>query len=167
MEQKITDSTSCEMKAGADAPAFSDAQSLRPHMTAREARQMAPLALAFLGDAFYELCIRTMVVQNHTLNPDGLNRLSSQYAKAGTQAAAMAAILPDLTEEEESVYRRGRNAKSKTMAKHASMSDYRQATGFEALIGYLYLTGQEERALTIIEKGIMQNENAAGQTENE
>ena len=167
MEQKVTESTSFDMKAGADAPAFSDAGALLPRLTKEEARQLSPLALAFLGDAVYELCIRTLTVQTHDLSPDGLNRLTSSLAKAGTQAAIMAAVLPGLTEEEETVYRRGRNAKSKTMAKHASMSDYRQATGFEALIGYLYLTGQEKRVLTIIGKGIADYENAAGQTENE
>jgi ribonuclease-3 family protein len=161
----MTGNTQEETKAGAAAPAFMNG--LEPHMTEAEARQVAPLSLAFLGDAVYELHIRTMAVQTHSLNPNGLNELTSSLAKAATQAAAAMRVMPSLTEEEAAILRRGRNAKSKTMAKHASMSDYRLATGFEAMIGYLYLTGQDARVLEIIRKGVLPDEETDGKPENE
>ena len=142
-----------------------------PEMTKEEALMYAPLTLAFLGDAVYELAIRTDLVQEadrSTMIPSSefstkgcrnmLNRLSSALAKAGAQSIAMEAIEPILNEDELSVYRRGRNAKSHTMAKNATVIDYRRATGFEALIGYLYLTGQKERYLELIRIGVEKNE---------
>ena len=129
-----------------------------PEMTKEEVLTYAPLTLAFLGDAVYELAIRTNLVQEAERSPNMLNRLSSALAKAGAQSIAMEAIEPVLTEEELSVYRRGRNAKSHTMAKNATVIDDRRATGFEALIGYLYLTGQKERYLELIRIGVEKNE---------
>ena len=129
-----------------------------PEMTNEEALTYAPLTLAFLGDAVYELAIRTDLVQEADRSPNMLNRLSSALAKAGAQSIAMEAIEPILTEDELSVYRRGRDAKSLTMAKNATVIDYRRATGFEALIGYLYLTGQKERYLELIRIGVEKNE---------
>ena len=123
-------------------------------LTAAEAGGYSPLVLAFLGDAVYELVVRSVLVKRGSARPNQLNRRKAELVKAGAQSAMMEAIEPELSEEEEAVYRRGRNAKSYTMAKHATMADYRRATGFEALVGYLYLSGQAERLLVLVERGI-------------
>ncbi len=114
----------------------------------------SPLTLAYMGDAAYEIVIRTMLVDMGNRQPSKLHRLSSGLVKAGTQAAMAEAVLPMLTEAEKQVYLRGRNAKSPTMAKHATVADYRRATGFEALMGYLYLTGEHRRMIDLIYEGL-------------
>ena len=96
-------------------------------------RTYSPLTLAYIGDGIYDLVIRSVVV-----------------AKGNTQAEMMEVLLPLLTEEEAEVYRRGRNAKSPTMAKNATMSDYRKATGFEALMGWLYLKDEFPRLVELV-----------------
>lgn len=101
----------------------------------------SPLALAFLGDAVYEVIVRTVIVSMGNTQPAKLHQHSAHLVKAASQAALIEAILPELTEEEADVNRRGRNAKSNTHAKNASVIDYRKATGLEALVGYLYLKG--------------------------
>lgn len=128
-----------------------------PEMTEAEARAYAPLTLAFLGDAVYELAVRTMLVQRGDMRPNELNRRSSLLAKAHAQSDAMSVIEPMLDEKEADIYRRGRNAKSNTMAKNATVGDYRRATGFEALIGYLYLSGRRERMLELIRVAVEKN----------
>lgn len=125
-----------------------------PGMSRAEAASFAPLTLAFVGDAVYELLIRTMLVREAERRPSDLNRASSALARAGAQSDAMEAIEPLLTKEESDVFRRGRNAKSHTMAKNATMTDYRRATGFEALVGYLYLSGQMKRLLEIVRTAV-------------
>ena len=100
----------------------------------------SPLTLAYIGDAAYELVIRTMVVEKGNRQASQLHRLTTSYVKAQAQAAMIEALEPELTEEELAIYKRGRNAKSYTSAKNASILDYRKATGLEALIGYLYLS---------------------------
>ncbi|MBR5473790.1 MAG: ribonuclease III [Lachnospiraceae bacterium] len=119
-----------------------------------EARNYSPLVLAFLGDSVYEREIRERIVREGNAAPAKLNRRSSELAKAATQATIVRLILEDLTEEEAAIYRRGRNANSHTMAKNATMSDYRMATGFEALMGYLFLAGDEARYKELIELGL-------------
>ena len=114
----------------------------------------SPLTLAYIGDAAYELVIRTMVVEKGNRQASQLHRLTTSYVKAQAQAAMIEALKPELTEEELAIYKRGRNAKSYTSAKNASILDYRKATGLEALIGYLYLSGKEERVLFLIKEGI-------------
>ena len=114
----------------------------------------SPLTLAYIGDAAYELVIRTMVVEKGNRQASQLHRLTTSYVKAQAQAAMIEALEPELTEEELAIYKRGRNAKSYTSAKNASILDYRKATGLEALIGYLYLYGREERVLFLIKEGI-------------
>lgn len=114
----------------------------------------SPLTLAYIGDAAYELVIRTMVVKKGNRQASQLHRLTTSYVKAQAQAAMIEALEPELTEEELAIYKRGRNAKSYTSAKNASILDYRKATGLEALIGYLYLSGREERVLFLIKEGI-------------
>ncbi|MBQ0059361.1 MAG: ribonuclease III [Lachnospiraceae bacterium] len=115
---------------------------------------IAPLTLAYLGDAVYELEIRERLVMSDHSRPSALNRHASRLVSAKGQSAMVAAIEPMLTEEEASVYRRGRNAKSPTSAKNQSIQDYRRATGFEALMGYLHLAGQKERMNELIEAGL-------------
>lgn len=114
----------------------------------------SPLTLAYIGDAAYELVIRTMVVEKGNRQASQLHRLTTSYVKAQAQSAMIEALEPELTEEELAIYKRGRNAKSYTSAKNASILDYRKATGLEALIGYLYLSGREERVLFLIKEGI-------------
>ena len=113
-------------------------------------RTYSPLTLAFLGDCIFDLVIRTVIVERGNRAADSLHKQKSEIVKASAQSSMVEAILEDLTEMELTVYRRGRNAKSYTSAKNASISDYRRATGFEALMGYLYLTNQEDRMIELI-----------------
>ena len=116
-------------------------------------RTYSPLALAYIGDAVYELIVRTMVIKHGSIQVNKMHKKSASLVNAGTQAEMIRLILEELTEEETAVYKRGRNAKSVTTAKHATVVDYRTATGFEALCGYLYLTGRLERLVTLISHG--------------
>lgn len=122
--------------------------------TGLDLRTYSPLTLAFVGDGVYDLIIRTMIVGEANTNNNLLHRKTSALVKAHTQAVMAEEILPLLSEEEAQVYRRGRNAKMATMAKNATVSDYKKATGFEALMGYLYLKGEHERMLTLIAAGL-------------
>lgn len=117
-------------------------------------RAYSPLTLAYIGDAVYEVVIRTVIVERANRAANELHRRSVKYVQAGTQAAMIEALEDVLSEDEIAVYKRGRNAKSYTSAKNASIQDYRKATGFEALMGFLYLTGQTERMLFLIRTGI-------------
>ena len=117
-------------------------------------RAYSPLTLAYIGDCVYDLVIRTVVVERGNEPANKLHKKTVAYVKAQTQAAMIEALLPYLTEEEEAVYKRGRNAKSYTSAKNASIGDYRKATGMEAVVGYLYLTGQEARIMELIKTGL-------------
>lgn len=117
-------------------------------------RAYSPLTLAYIGDCVYDLIIRTVVVERGNEPANKLHKKTVAYVKAQTQAAMIEALSPYLTEEEEAVYRRGRNAKSYTSAKNASIGDYRKATGMEALVGYLYLTRQEARIMELIKTGL-------------
>ena len=126
----------------------------RPSCTEAEAGSYSPLVLAFMGDTVYETAVRTMLVMRGNARPNDLNKQKNRLVKAAAQSAMMDALEPLLTEAEEAVYRRGRNAKSYTMAKNATMGDYRRATGFEALTGYLYLSGQENRMYELLDAGI-------------
>ena len=120
----------------------------------QDLRSYSPLTLEYIGDGVYELVIRTILVKKGNCPVNRLHKKASSLVKAGAQSAIMEVIEEKLTPEELSVYRRGRNAHSPTMAKHATMADYRRATGFEALIGYLYLKEDYTRMLTLIRMGI-------------
>ena len=124
------------------------------HLEDQDLRSYSPLTLAYIGDGVYELVIRTILVKKGTCPVNRLHKKASSLVKAGAQSAIMEVIEEKLTPEELSVYRRGRNAHSPTMAKHATMADYRRATGFEALMGYLYLKEDYTRMLTLIRMGI-------------
>lgn len=112
------------------------------------------LTLAYIGDGIYDLIIRSLLVSEGNAPVNTLHKRASQIVKAPSQSRLMKAIEEELTQEEEAVYKRGRNAKSATSAKNASIADYRTATGFEALMGYLYLTGRMERALALTKSGL-------------
>ena len=124
------------------------------HLEDKDLRTYSPLTLAYIGDGIYDLVIRTILVKKANCPVNRLHRQASALVKAGAQSKMMEVIEPVLTEEEERVYKRGRNAHSPTMAKHATMADYRRATGFEALIGYLYLKEDFGRMLALIRLGI-------------
>ncbi|MDE7277168.1 MAG: ribonuclease III [Lachnospiraceae bacterium] len=113
-------------------------------------RAYSPLTLAYIGDAIYDLVIRTIVVERANRPANKLHKTVIRYVNAGTQAQMIMALEEELTEEEKAVYHRGRNAKSYTSAKNASIADYRKATGLEALFGYLYLQGKMDRLLTLV-----------------
>ncbi len=117
-------------------------------------RTYSPLTLAFLGDCVFEIIIRTVVVERGNRAADGLHKTKSAIVNAGMQAKLAEVLLPELTEEEQGFYRRGRNAKSYTSAKNASIGDYRKATGLEALYGFLYLTDQMDRVLELTRRGL-------------
>lgn len=123
-------------------------------ITNKDIRSFSPLTLAYIGDAVYEIVIRTIIVEKGNAPVNKLHHKASSLVKAVAQKEALEAILPMLTEEEEAVYKRGRNAKSYTSAKNASVIDYRIATGFEALMGFLYLMGKNERMLELVRAGI-------------
>lgn len=117
-------------------------------------RSYSPLTLAYIGDGVYELVIRTILVKKGNCPVNRIHRKASSLVKASAQSAIMEKIEEHLTQEEHDIYRRGRNTHSPTMAKHATMADYRRATGFEALMGYLYLKEEYTRMLTLIRMGI-------------
>nr|WP_317361245.1 ribonuclease III domain-containing protein [uncultured Blautia sp.] len=124
----------------------------------QDIRTYSPLTLAYIGDAIYELVIRTILVEKGNTQVNKLHKRASRLVKASAQSAMIEKLKPYLTEEEMGVFKRGRNAKAATMAKNATMSDYRRATGFEALMGYLYLTEQWERMLELMKTGIREVE---------
>ena len=124
----------------------------------QDIRTYSPLTLAYIGDAIYELVIRTILVEKGNTQVNKLHKRASRLVKASAQSAMIEKLKPYLTEEELGVFKRGRNAKAATMAKNATMSDYRRATGFEALMGYLYLTEQWERMLELMKTGIREVE---------
>lgn len=117
-------------------------------------RTYSPLTLAYIGDGIYDLVIRSVVVGRGNTRAGELHKRTSQIVKAHTQAAMAEALLPELSGEEAEIYRRGRNAKSYTMAKNATMADYRKATGFEALMGWLYLNDEMERIVELTKHGL-------------
>ncbi len=123
----------------------------------RDVREISSLSLAFLGDSVYELVIRTLLVESGSLHPDELSRRKARLVNAHTQAVMADSFREQrlLTKEEEDVCRRGRNAKPATAARHASWKDYRKATGFECLMAYLYLTGQETRLVELVRAGLL------------
>ncbi len=109
-----------------------------------DAQQYSPLVLAYMGDAVYELYVRKMLVEKGNTQVDKLHKSAIQIVKAEAQCEAFRKIENELTEKEMVVFKRGRNTKS-SVPKHSSVAEYRTATGLEALIGYIYLTGDNSR----------------------
>lgn len=107
--------------------------------------EISTAALAYLGDSVLEVAVRRMLVERGLSSSRALNKTALSYVTAPAQAAAVARILPLLSEEETAVYHRGRNMGHSGVPKHATVAQYRMATGFEALFGYLHLAGRQER----------------------
>lgn len=116
--------------------------------------QYSSLALAYIGDGVFDLIIRTIILDMGNGKSRDFHRLASSIVKASSQAKIIRSVLDELTEEEMAVYKHGRNAKSATSAKNSSIIDYRVATGFEALTGYLYLDHKLNRALELVKLGM-------------
>lgn len=111
----------------------------------REAKNLSPVTLAFVGDAVYSLYVREKLVLSSDFSTGKLQKLTSAEVSAHGQNITLERILPQLTEDEEAIFKRGRNAKKPTRSKSASVAEYNNSTGFEAVLGYLYLTGKYER----------------------
>ena len=120
----------------------------------RDWMQYPPLALAWIGDTVYDLIVRSVLLQKGMTQPDRLHQKASGIVNARAQAVLMRQIRDALTQEEQSVYRRGRNAKPAHKAKNADMEDYLEATAFECLVGYLYLNGRYERLMELVGPGM-------------
>lgn len=123
-------------------------------INAQDVHAYSPLTLAYIGDGVYETVIRTLVVEQANRPVNELHKRTTRYVKAESQAKMIIALKDKLTEEEADIFKRGRNAKPYTTAKNATRADYHKATGFEALMGYLYLTGRVERMLELIRQGM-------------
>ena len=120
-----------------------------------DVRSYSPLVLAYIGDAVYELMIRSKVINHGSMQVNKMHKHSAALVKASAQAQLIKALQEELTEEELAAYKRGRNAKSATMAKHATMIDDRMATGLEALVGWLFLTEQYARLVELVSRGLV------------
>ncbi len=118
---------------------------LHPHMSAEEVNRISMLGLAHVGDGVYELLVRTMLCAEGRQAIQDLHRATVSYVNAPAQARTAERLLPQLSEEESAVYRRGRNAKVHGVPQNASAAEYHSATGLEALFGWLYLLGRTER----------------------
>ena len=114
----------------------------------------SPLTLAYIGDSVYDLIIKTMVVSEGNKQVKKLHQETSSMVQASAQSEMMRVIQEHLTEEEHAVYKRGRNAKTVSPAKNQTLTDYRRATGFEALMGWLYLKNEWPRMLELIKIGL-------------
>ncbi len=114
-------------------------------LSEKDANQYNPLVLAYLGDAVYEQLIRERLVLETGVNVGELHKMSTMRVCASFQSKAVDEIMPFLTEREQYILKRGRNATGNTVPKHSSVADYRRATALECLFGYLYLTGNSER----------------------
>ena len=126
----------------------------RRQLTGDEIKMMNAMKLAYIGDAVYEVYIRTYVMNNYRSNVNMLNKKAVSFVKAGAQAQIVEYLKPYLSEEEWAVVMRGRNQKVSTPAKNANIRDYKMATGFEALIGLLYLKDEKDRLQELIIHGI-------------
>ena len=122
-------------------------------MDSQKAKNLNPIVLAFVGDAVYSLFIREMLTFLSDSKTGELNKKATKKVCATAQSAFMKEIEGLLTEEEMTVYKRARNAKKGTRAKNASIQEYNTATGFEAVLGYLYLIGQNDRLNFLLNKG--------------
>lgn len=116
----------------------------------QDAKLLSPLVWAYVGDSVYELFIRTVLINNSNAKPHKLHLESIKYVKAKAQADILKKIDENLTEDEKDIARRGRNTENHHVAKNSNAADYAQSTGFEALIGYLYLTKQDQRLKEIL-----------------
>ena len=133
-----------------------------PGMSEIDAKECSPLVLAYIGDCVFDLIIKTMVAGRGNRPVHKLHEETSRYVQASAQSFMMRSMQEHLTEEEHAIYRRGRNSRTVSPAKNQSITDYRRATGFEALIGYLYLRREYERLTELIALGLESMENNEG-----
>lgn len=117
-------------------------------------RTYSPLALAYIGDCVFDMLIRSVIVSKGNMAVQKYHKKVSALVNAHAQAEMITALEPELTEEEQNIYKRGRNSKPATMAKNASAKEYKTATGMEALLGYLYLTDQHTRLIDLVKRSI-------------
>ncbi len=122
-------------------------------MDKQKANNVSPVVLAFVGDAVYSLFVRERLTFEHDGKSGTLNKLATEQVKATAQAEFIKDILPLLSDEELAVFKRARNAKKSTKAKHASVAEYNMSTGFEAVLGFLYLIGDNDRLNFLLNKG--------------
>ena len=123
-------------------------------MQAKDVNAMPALTLAYIGDCIYELVIRTVLVERGLTHVSELNKNAVTYVKASAQKDMYHAVESKLSEEEAAVFRRGRNVRSSSCPKNASVTDYHAATGYEALMGYLFLKGRTDRIAELVKTGI-------------
>ena len=121
-----------------------------PYLESIDAKQISALGLAYIGDAVYEIFVRSYVLSKGNTAVNKLHKASVGFVSAKAQSRIVHALEDSLTEEEIAVFKRGRNAHSNTSAKNADIVDYRHATGFEALIGYLFICGKHQRIEQLI-----------------
>lgn len=124
------------------------------YLSEEEARLKNPQVLAFLGDAVYSLYIRNLIVRSSDQKSGELHKESTKFVKAKSQSEAIEKLLPHFTDNEMAVFKRGRNYKTQSVAKNSSVQEYHRATGFEAVLGYLYLSGQITRLNEILNYGV-------------
>ena len=135
---------------------FEDSVDEAFHLPEKDWKLYSPLTLAYIGDAAYEMVVRSIYVKRSNMQTQKLHQKVTACVKAQTQAKMIQLLLPELTEEEAAVYRRGRNSKPHTKAKNASLDEYLEATGFEAVMGYLYLNREFDRMQKLIRRGMEQ-----------
>ena len=123
-------------------------------MTKSDLKMMNPLKLAFLGDAIYEAYIRYYIISKHSLTTSEMSKTAVKYVNAEAQAYIVNVLKDEFTEEEWYMLKRGRNQKTGSKPKNASVTDYRYATGFETLLGYLYALDEKDRIYDIVGKAI-------------
>ena len=133
-------------------------ESIEKHfdLTGKDPDQIGPLKLAYLGDAVYELIVRTALMDERDRSVKKMNKSAQKLVNATTQARIAEVMLPHLSKGENAVFHRGRNAKSASSSKHSDIQDYRIATGLEAVFGYWYLTGRTERAVDLLKHALVQ-----------
>jgi ribonuclease-3 family protein len=130
-------------------------RTLFPELEKRDPFMLNPLVLAYVGDTIYDLLVRTWLIEKYDYTVHGLHVLAAGIVKASAQADALDHIQNMLTEDEMSVYRRARNSKIGTLPKHAELQSYLRATGLEAVLGYLYLTGRDDRLIELAHTALM------------
>lgn len=133
-----------------------------PGMSKIDTKECSPLVLAYIGDCVFDLIIKTMAAGRGNRPVHKLHEETSRYVQASAQSFMMRSMQEHLTEEEHAIYRRGRNSRTVSPAKNQSITDYRRATGFEALIGYLYLRREYERLTELVALGLESMENNEG-----
>ena len=114
----------------------------------------SPLALAYIGDSVYDLLVKRYFVMKSNMQTEKYHKKVSSIVSANSQAEFIEGYMDSLTEDEQAVFKRARNSSPHTKAKNASLQNYLKATGFEAILGYLYLSGQNERLYEIVDKSV-------------